>query len=245
MSLDFEELDYRPTPMGELILRRRREPRLDHREVYEIKLGDAFLMSSLFTDGEVALANLGLAAAPDRDLDVVVGGLGLGCTANAVLEHESVRSLIVVEYLEGVIDWHHRGLVPIGRTLVDDPRCRLVQGDFFALVMDPENGLDDRSPGRRFDAVLVDIDHSPRHWLDEGGRTFYEAAGLGNVARHLRPGGVFALWSNDPPDADFEQALDGVFTARRSHVIRFENPYTGGESASTVYVARTGGGDPG
>lgn len=237
MSLDFEEIDYRPTPLGELVLRRRRDPRLDNKEIYEIKLGDEFLMSSLFTDGEEALANLGLAELEGGDLDVVVGGLGLGYTANAVLEHESVRSLIVVEYLEGVIDWHHRGLVPVGRVLMDDPRCHLVQGDFFAMVMDPETGFDDRSPGRCFDAVLVDIDHSPRHWLDEGSRTFYEAVGLRNIVQHLNPGGVFALWSNDPPDPAFEQALDHVFATRRSHVISFENPYTGGESASTVYVA--------
>jgi spermidine synthase len=115
MSLDFEEIDYRQTPMGELVLRRRREPRLGNREVYEIKLGDEFLMSSLFTDGEVALADLGLAAAAGHDLDVVVGGLGLGYTADAVLRHDSVRSLIVVEFLEGVIDWHHQGLLPLGK----------------------------------------------------------------------------------------------------------------------------------
>lgn len=240
MSIDFEEIEYRPTPKGELVLRRRREPRLDNKEVYEIKLGDEFLMSSLFTDGEVALADLGLAAVAGSDLDVVVGGLGLGYTADAVLRHESVQSLIVVEYLDGVIDWHHRGLVPIGGTLMNDPRCHLVQGDFFAMVMDPEAGFDNRTPGRRFDAVLVDIDHSPRHWLDAGSRTFYEAAGLKHVVQHLHHGGVFALWSNDPPDKDFEQTLDDVFTSHRTQVITFENPYTGGESASTVYVARVG-----
>lgn len=238
MNLDFEEVDYRPTPLGELSLRRRREPRLNDQEIWEIKLGDEFLMSSLFTEGEVALANLGLAAAPGAALDVVVGGLGLGCTAHAVLQHAAVRSLIVVEYLDGVIDWHRRGLVPLGRSLLDDERCRLVEADFFALARDPETGFDERQAGRRFDAVLVDIDHSPRHWLGTGSRSFYESAGLSDVARQLRPGGVFALWSNDPPDPVFEQALDQVFAERHSHVIRFDNPYTGGASASTVYVTR-------
>ncbi|MBS1269399.1 MAG: Polyamine aminopropyltransferase [Gammaproteobacteria bacterium] len=238
-TLDFEELDYGATPLGELILRRRRDPRLPARDVYEVKLGDEFLMSSAFTEGEVALADRGLAELKGRELDVVVGGLGLGYTANAVLRHASVRSVIVIEALARVIDWHRRALVPLGEALTRDPRCRLVQGDFFTRV-GSESGFDEQSPGRRFDAVLVDIDHSPRRWLNAGHRSFYEPAGLRHVAGHLHPGGVFALWSNDLPDGTFEQALDAVFAARDSHVVTFDNPYTGGKSACTVYVVRSG-----
>ena len=105
MSLDFEELDYRPTPIGALSLRRRRELKLGM-DVFEIKLGDEFLMSSLFTASEIALARLGLAGLSESGLDVVVGGLGLGYTAKAVLEHRNVAALIVVEALEAVIDCH-------------------------------------------------------------------------------------------------------------------------------------------
>ena len=62
MSRDFAELDYRKTPLGELTLRRRRVHALGGVDVFEVKLGDAFLMSSLFHEVEVALARLGLAA---------------------------------------------------------------------------------------------------------------------------------------------------------------------------------------
>ena len=105
MSLAFEELDYRETPIGALSLRRRREPKLGV-DVFEIKLGDEFLMSSLFTASEIALAQLGLAELSRPGLNVVVGGLGLGYTAQAVLEHQQVASLVVVDALEAVIDWH-------------------------------------------------------------------------------------------------------------------------------------------
>ena len=71
----FEELDYCPTPIGPVSLRRRMELTVK-RVVYEVKLGDEFLMSSLFTASEEALARLGLATREGEPLDVVVGGLG-------------------------------------------------------------------------------------------------------------------------------------------------------------------------
>ena len=46
------------------------------------------------------------------------------------------RSLVVVEYLAPVIEWHRNGLVPLGETLTGDQRCRLTQADFFALSQD-------------------------------------------------------------------------------------------------------------
>src|ERR1700722_13447462 len=103
MSADFAELDYRQTPLGELSLRRRRVLALDGLEVFEVKLGNSFLMSSLFHEVEVALADLGLAELDSQPLDVVVGGLGLGYTAVAALQHAAVRSLLVVEALDAVI----------------------------------------------------------------------------------------------------------------------------------------------
>ncbi len=96
MSVNFEELDFRPTPMGVLSLRRRRKPSSGI-DIYEIKLGDEFWMSSQFTVAEIELARLGLAALPRTNADVVVGGLGLGYTALAALENPQVRSLIVVD----------------------------------------------------------------------------------------------------------------------------------------------------
>ena len=236
MSRDFEELDYRETPLGELTLRRRRVHSLGGIDVFEVKLGDAFLMSSLFHEVEVALANLGLAALEAGAWDVVVGGLGLGYTARAALDHAAVQSLLVVDALDAVIEWHERGLVPLGTALTADPRCRYIHGDFFALAAS-ESGFD---AGRKFHAILLDIDHSPRHLLHSRHAAFYEPAGLRALAGHLHAGGVFALWSDDPPDAAFLRALKAVFVTATAQVVTFPNPLLDRESASTVYVARKG-----
>lgn len=245
MSRFFEELDYRPTPIGTLILRRRFEHRLGL-DVFEIKLGEAFLMSSLFTASEVALARLGLADARQGvagqtgadGLEVLVGGLGLGHTAQAVLADSGVSALLVVELLEAVIDWHREGLLPLGAELTGDPRCRLVNGDFFALAAGAA-GFDPMQPGRRFHAILVDIDHSPDFLLDRGNAGFYTPQGLRALARHLHPGGVFGLWSDDPPDSGFLARLRGVFAEARAEAVRFHNPLQAREVVQTVYLART------
>jgi spermidine synthase len=238
MSANFAELDYRQTPLGELTLRRRRLLSLDGLEVFEVKLGDDFLMSSLFHEVEVALADLGLAALDASAFDVVVGGLGLGYTAVAALNNPAVRSLIVVEALDAVIDWHQRGLVPLGPQLTADPRCHFVQADFFALAAASDEGFDPATPGRKFHAVLLDIDHSPRYLLHERHGAFYQRDGLRRLSAQLHPRGVFALWSNDPPDADFLATLREVFSEADARVVSFFNPLLECDSASTVYVAR-------
>jgi spermidine synthase len=238
MTFEFEELDYRQTPLGDISLRRRSEPRLEGKILYEVKLGDEFLMSSLFTEAEIQLARLGLAELGDTDLDIVVGGLGLGYTAVAALENPSVRSLTVIEVMQPVIDWHRRGLVPLGKALVSDPRCTLVHADFFDLASSSGMGFDRSDTNRLVHAVLLDIDHSPSHWLNPGNSSFYTPQGLRNLAEKLHPGGVFGLWSNDPPDAGFTRLLDSVFQSSEAHVVTFPNPYRGGESANTVYLAR-------
>jgi len=234
----FEELDFRPTPLGDLILRRRRLAMLDDQIVYEVLLGNGYLMSSLFHEVEVALADLGLAAVEGDTLDVVVGGLGLGYTAVAALKDLRVAELLVVDALAAVIEWHEQGLVPLGETLTGDPRCRFVHADFFALAAEPELGFDPALPGRKFHAVLLDIDHSPQNLLDVRNGAFYSSEGLRRLARQLLPGGVFALWSDDAPDEIFLSHLAEVFKTSAAHVVKFANPLLEKESASTVYLAR-------
>ena len=236
MSARFEELDWRPTAMGELVLRRRRTPSSDV-DIYEVKLGDEFLMSSMFTVAEIEMARLALREVPGPDLDVLVGGLGLGYTARAVLEDARVGRLVVVEALAEVIEWHERALVPAAAALVSDERCTLTHGDFFAMLRSPAGDVFERD--RRFHAIVVDIDHSPTHVLDPAHAEFYDREGVARVAARLRPGGVFALWSNDPPDDAFTAVLAAVFATAEAHVIRFPNPLQDREATNTVYVATT------
>lgn len=246
VSLNFEELDFAETRFGELILRRRRVLSLDRADVYEVKLDGSFLMSSLVNASEIALAELGLAALEQPPgsgstadgWDVVVGGLGLGYTAATALEDDRVGSLLVLEYLAEVIAWHEQGLVPLGEQLGKDERCRLIQGDFFALAAEPEPGFDSAAPGRRFHAVLLDIDHSPDGLLHSSHAALYQPQGLRRLALQLHPGGVFALWSAEPPDEVFAGRLEVAFVDVQAHAVTFFNPLLDRDDTNTVYVCR-------
>ena len=237
MLLDFEELDYQQTPHGEISLRRRAEPRLDGKIIHEVKLGDEFLMSSLFPEAEIQLANICLAALKGNDWDIVVGGLGLGYTAVAALENLNVKSMMVIDVMQPVIDWHRQGLVPLGEKLNQDKRCTLIHNDFFAIASSEKNGFFADDSSKLIHAILLDIDHTPSYWLNPENSRFYTQTALKNMTKKLHEGGVFGLWSDDPPDEKFIELLDSVFDSTESHIINFANPYTGKESSNTVYLA--------
>ncbi|WP_136081477.1 spermine/spermidine synthase domain-containing protein [Pontiella desulfatans] len=229
MSIFYEELDFRPTPIGDLMLRRRRMPQFGDTDIYEVKLAEDFLMTSLFHEAESQLAIKGLAALDRGDLDVVVGGLGLGYTAVEALKDARVASLVVVDFLEAVIGWHQSELVPLGKTLNDDLRCSLRQADFFALMRN--------APEKQLDAILLDIDHTPTNVLHQSNTHFYTEEGLAEMAQHLKPDGVFAMWADGAPEDFFAERLGLVFAETKAHTIEFNNPITGGTSVGAVYVA--------
>jgi len=232
-----QELGYQQTPLGDLTLRRRLEPLLQNQEVFEVKLGDAYLMSSLFTKSERQLATLGLSSL-EGELDVVIGGLGLGYTAVETLKNKKVGRLLVIDIFQAVIDWHQAGLVPLGNVLANDPRCELRQGDFFDLA---RTGFDISAPDRKFDAVLLDIDHSPEHLLNPTNKSLYTSEGLAAIQHQIKPGGSFALWSDDPASDAFTERLGEVFGSATAYKVEFPNPYTNSISVNSVYVARMAG----
>ena len=145
----------------------------------------------------------------------------------------------MIEVMAPVIDWHRRSLVPMGKLLTDDPRCQLLEADFFELATRPDQGFDTGNGDSLVRAVLLDIDHSPERWLNPGNSSFYTVAGLESIASKLHPGGVFGLWSDDPADDRFMELLGSVFHTTAAHNIAFENPYTGINSTNTVYLGHT------
>ena len=168
-------------------------------------------MSSQFTAAEIELARLGLAALSRANSRRRRRRSRARLHRAGRAGKPAVRSLIVVDALAEVIEWHEQGLLPLGKQLTGDPRCRLVNGDFFAMS----------AFARGFDRRCAAAAASMRCWwtsitrranlLHPRHAALYEPEGLARLADHLHPGGVFALWSNDPPDRAFERVLAGAF----------------------------------
>ncbi len=226
---EFEIVAYEPSPIGMICLRRRHAPSEPDGYVTEITLDERFLMSSHVTDSERALAVHAFAMHTGRELQVLVGGLGLGYTAQEVLRCERVAHVDVIEFLPPVIDWHTRDLVPLAAELRADARFAVIEGDVYRHLAS--------APEQRYDVILIDVDNSPDEQLGGANASFYTEAGLTLAKQHLAEGGVLGVWSY-ADSATFEQALGRVFRGVRVQPVSFENGVIGDTETNWLFFAR-------
>ncbi len=225
---NIEFLAYVTTPLGDLCLRRRELLSRPGTVVTEITLDHELLMSSDNTVSERALADEALARHPGRDLSVLIGGLGLGYTASAVLRSERVRRVEVIEFLPEVIGFLREGLIPLSAELIADPRLVVRDGDVYATLGAPAEA--------RWDLVLIDVDHSPEERLGAANESFYTASGLTHAKQHLAPGGILAVWSY-AESSPFVDALRSVFAFVEAVPVRYVNDLVDEEHTDWLFVA--------
>ncbi len=214
MASELEILAYEETPLGILCLRRRELLSMPGTIVTEVTLNHEFLMSSYHTDSEKALARIGVEMHGGKGLTVLIGGLGLGYTADAALRCEGVQSVEVIELLGEVIGWLQDGLLPLSETLIGDERLQIVEGDGYRKMW--------QQPTSIYDLILIDIDHSPDDRLGAVDASFYSVEGLEKARRHLAPGGVLGIWSYEE-NQPFADAMAATFDDVRIEPVTHEN----------------------
>lgn len=224
-------LAYEETPLGILCLRKREMLKKPGTFVTEITLDHEFLMSSYNTKSECALSEKALEMHQGQNLEVLVGGLGLGYTAHAALKSERVSNLQVIEFLPQVISWMKDGLVPLSEVMNSEERCELVQADFYERLM--------AKPQKKYDLILVDIDHSPNEHLDleNNNELFYTEEGLKRAKEHLNPNGILGVWSY-AESSPFEKALRNVFEEVCVEEIDFENKLVDEKHVDWLFFAK-------
>jgi len=217
----WETLDRFDSDEGELELRRR-----GARE-FLITARGRVLMNSAASRSETALAESACAELRGRPAPrVLIGGLGMGCTLRAALDAlPAGATVIVAELHEAMVRWCRGPLAELTARAVDDPRVELRIGDVAREI-----GAAAAPSATRYDAVLLDLYEGPHPASQPRGHPHYGAAALARAHAALRPGGILAIWSEDP-DPRFERAL-----RRARFAVRLERPGRGGRRHA-VYLA--------
>jgi spermidine synthase len=182
-DVDFTEIARAESPRGEVVLRQRRVR--NGPAVLELRANGIFVMDTAETSTEVALAAEALAAIADPR-DVVIGGLGLGFTLEAVLADPRVEHVTVVEIEEALIGWLRDGTVPHGQALLADRRVKMVNADLAMAVVEARSS---------YDLLLLDVDNGPGYLVHDANGSLYEPEFLRRCRAILNPGGLVAIWS--------------------------------------------------
>jgi spermidine synthase len=179
------ELARAATPRGEVVLRAREEP---SGTVLELRVNGVFVMDTLETSTERALAGtaLDLVTRPRR---VLVGGLGMGFTAQALLDDPRVERIDVVELEDALIGWMRDGTIPHGPALLAQERVRVLNADVAHAVQ----AIDEPA----YDLVLLDVDNGPGYLVHDTNARVYQPDFLARCRSIVHPGGVLVVWSAD------------------------------------------------
>jgi spermidine synthase len=177
-------------PRGEVVLQRRTG---DGPDVEELIVNGAFAMDSSETSTERRLGEIALTAGREATpYRVLVGGLGLGYTAAAIL-HGDVAELVVVEIEDCLVEWARRGLTPTLAAVVADARVRLQVGDVRSVLLGAQDG-----PAAPWNAIVLDVDNGPDFLIHQGNEALYSESTLRSAYAVLVPGGVLAIWCQGP-----------------------------------------------
>lgn len=165
---------------------------------FSIRLGGIELMNSRLSGSEEALATMTHQRIGERKRPrILIGGLGMGFTLRAALASFAPDAEIVVaELVPAVVAWARGSMASIFGTCLDDPRVSIEEVDVGKAI---------RS-GRRFDAVVLDVDNGPEGLTRNSNDRLYDLEGLAATRAALAPNGVLAVWSQGP-DPKFTHRL--------------------------------------
>ncbi|MFK8110847.1 MAG: hypothetical protein AB8B91_01515 [Rubripirellula sp.] len=229
MTSKLEILAYEDTSLGPLCLRRRELLSQPGVFVTEVTLNHEFLMSSYNTDSERVISNLSVQLHGGNELCALVGGLGLGYTARELANAPQISEVEVVEFLPQVIDWLRGGLIPLSDELNSVSNLQITDGDVYEKLLQPA--------GKKYDLIVIDVDHSPSDQLGEDDHRFYTVDGLTQAKTHLNEGGVLAIWSYAQSSA-FSEALESVFATTRIEPVRTMNELVGHEQTDWLFFGQ-------
>jgi spermidine synthase len=180
--MEYVEIARAESERGEVVLRERRDDGAP--KVLELRVNGVFVMDTLETTSERALANETLALV-EEPKNVLVGGLGLGFTMHEVLADSRVERVTVVELEQAIVDWMRDGTIDHGPRLLADDRVNVAVADVAQVLV--EAGAD------AFDLILLDVDNGPEYLVHDSNAALYQRPLLTAARRACRQAVV--IWS--------------------------------------------------
>ena len=223
MAQPWQVVDSIDTDEGLLDLRQRGE------RDFLITIDGRVLMNSVANMSEIVLAELACAPLQGRKRPrVLVGGLGMAFTLKAALDHLPANAEVVVAELHPImVTWCQGPIAHLTDGAASDPRVTVVITDVAEVIAEAAR----QGKDKRFDAIILDLYEGPYEGDQGRGKYLYGKKALEKSSSALTPGGVFAVWSEDPDQA-FEKRLQAArFTVDK------QRPGRGGRR-HVVYIAR-------
>lgn len=220
--IPWEEIERAEVPGGEdeVILRKRGTE-------FSIRVAATELMNSRIHGSEDALAELTcsrISRKPGRR--ILIGGLGMGYTLAAALQHSDDDSLITVaELIPAVIRWNREHLGHLAGNPLADGRVFVRQED-VAKTITREKSI--------WDAIILDVDNGPDGLTRKVNDRLYGLSGLKNAFLALRNGGVLSIWSSGK-DEQFTSRLKQCRFQTEIVTVRARKPGKG--ARHTIWLA--------
>lgn len=169
---------------------------------FSISVKNEELMNSRMHGSEDALAELACGRVRDREHPrVLIGGLGMGFTLRAALDHLGTNAYVVVaELVPAVVQWNRTHLAELAGNPLEDPRTLVRESD-VALVI--------KEKAETYDAIMLDVDNGPDALTHAGNDRLYSHGGINAAKKALKPGGILGIWSAEP-DTAFTKRLRGA-----------------------------------
>lgn len=196
----------------------------------ELRANGVFVMDTVETSTERALATRALELS-GQPASVLVGGLGLGFTLEAVLADDRVARVSVVEIEPALVGWMRDGTVPHGPALLADPRVQVEVADIADALRS--------APPSEHDLVLLDVDNGPGYLVHDANAALYRAPLLGEARRVTRPGGMTVVWSAAEAPG-LAEAMRQVFGEWRVEVLSYPVDLQGRAETYWLYVGHVG-----
>jgi spermidine synthase len=206
MALPWQTIDKIDTGENFLELRKRSE------RDFLLLVNGRVLMNSSANRSELTLGEHACRLVVDRPRPrVLIGGLGMGFTLRAALDVLPPDARVVVAELNPVVvKWCCGPLADLTKSAASDPRVSIETDDVAAVIIGAS-----RKGAERYDAIIIDLYVGPGVDTDEHYDPFYGSLALQTTAHALTPGGIFAVWGENP-DAAFEKRLSSArFTVER------------------------------